>query len=61
MVLEVRDSFYLGLLSIFGSGKEGFSFKGLFGEEKYCIFGFWMMFLRLGKGVNLPMEDLPYA
>ena len=34
MLLEVMDSSYLGLLSIFGSGKEGFSFKGLFGEEK---------------------------
>ena len=30
---EVRDSSHLGLLSIFGPGKEGFSFKGLFGEE----------------------------
>ena len=34
MLQEVRDSSYLGLLSFFGSGKEGFSFKGLFGEEK---------------------------
>ena len=33
MLQEVRDSFYLGLLSIFGPGKEGFSFKGLFGED----------------------------
>ena len=31
---EVGDSSYLGLFSIFGPGKEGFSFKGLFGEEK---------------------------
>ena len=31
---EVRDFSYLGLLSIFGLGKEGFSFKGLFGQEK---------------------------
>ena len=31
---EVRDSSYLGLFSIFGPGKEGFSFKGLFGEYK---------------------------
>ena len=33
-LLEVSASSYLGLLFIFGSGKEGFSFKGLFGEEK---------------------------
>ena len=31
---EVGDSSYLGLFSIFGPGKEGFSFKGLFGEYK---------------------------
>ena len=31
--LEVRDSSYLGLLSIFGLGKEGFLVKGLLGEE----------------------------
>ena len=31
---EVTYSSYLGLLSIFGSEKEGFPFKGLFGEEK---------------------------
>ena len=31
---EVRDSSYLGLLSIFGLEKEGFSVKGLFGKEK---------------------------
>ena len=37
---EVRDSSYLGLLSIFGVGKEGFSFKGLFGKEKL---GFWVL------------------
>ena len=35
---EVRDSSYLGLLSIFRPGKEGFSFKGLFGREK-LVFG----------------------
>ena len=34
MFQEVRDSSYLGLLPIFGKGKEGFSFKGLFDEEK---------------------------
>ena len=34
MLQEVRDSSYLGLLSIFGPGIEGFSFKGLFGKEK---------------------------
>ena len=33
-LLKVRDSSYLGLLSIFGPGKEGFLFEGLFGEEK---------------------------
>ena len=32
--IKVRDSSYLGLLSIFGLGKEGFSVKGLFGKEK---------------------------
>ena len=37
---EVRDSSYLSLLSIFRPGKEGFSFKGLFGEEKL---DFWVM------------------
>ena len=42
MLLEVRDSSYLGLLSIFGSGKEGFFVKGLFGEEKNL--DFWVMF-----------------
>ena len=31
---EVRDSFYLGLLSIFRPRKEGLSFKGLFSKEK---------------------------
>ena len=31
---EVGDSSYLGLLSIFGPGKEGFSFKGMFSKEK---------------------------
>ena len=31
---QARDSSYLGSLSIFGPGKEGFSFKGLFAEEK---------------------------
>ena len=31
---EVRDSSHLGLHSIFRPRKEGFSFKGLFGEEK---------------------------
>ena len=34
MLQEVRYSSYLGLLFIFGPGKEGFSFNGLFGEEK---------------------------
>ena len=31
---EVRDFSYLVLLSISGPGKEGFSFKDLFSEEK---------------------------
>ena len=62
-LLEVRDSSYLGILSIFGPGKEGFSFKGLLGEEKL---DFRVMLdvslhrqteVRLGKGVNLPTED----
>ena len=35
MLLEVRDSSYLGLISIFRPGKEGFSIKSLFGEEKW--------------------------
>ena len=34
MLQEVRNSSYLGLLSIFRLEKKGFSFKGLFGEEK---------------------------
>ena len=60
---EVRDSSYFGLLSIFGPRKKGFSFKGLFDEEKL---GFWVLLdvslpkqteVRLGKGVNLPTED----
>ena len=33
-IQEVRDSFYLGLLSILRPRKEGFSFKGLFDQEK---------------------------
>ena len=62
-LLEVRDSSYLGLLSIFGSGKEDISFKGLFAEEKL---DFWVLLdvsslrktsVRLGEGVNLPTED----
>ena len=31
---EVRNSSYLGLLSIFGPRQKGFLFKGLFEEEK---------------------------
>ena len=34
------DSSYLGLLSFFGLGKEGFLVKGLFGNEKL---DFWIM------------------
>ena len=34
MLLEVRDSSYLGSLSIFRPEKEGVFVKGLFGEEK---------------------------
>ena len=64
---KVRDSSYLSLLSIFGPRKEGFSFKGLFGEEKL---DFWVMLdvslprktlVRLGKGMNLLMEDWFFA
>ena len=47
---KVRDSSYLGLLFIFGPGKEGFSFKGLFGEEKLDF----QVFL---EGMNLLMGD----
>ena len=36
---EVSDSSYLGLLSIFGPRKEGFSVKGLFGREKLHFSG----------------------
>ena len=46
---EVRDSSYLDLLSIFRLRKEGFLFKGMFGEEKNWIFGLCSMFLCLGK------------
>ena len=53
---EVRDSSHLGLLSIFCPGKEGFSFKGLFGEENW-VFGFFLMFLCLGElGVLLDVS-----
>ena len=64
---EVSDSFYLGLLSIFGPGKAGFSFKGPFREEKL---GFRVMLDvslprrtldRLGERVNLPTEDWIFA
>ena len=44
---DAKDSSYLGLHSIFGPGKEGFSFKGLFGKEKLG-FRVLSMFLRLG-------------
>ena len=59
---DVRNSSYLVLLSIFGPGKEGFSFKDLFGEEKL---DFWVLLdvslhrrsVCLGEGVNLLRED----
>ena len=38
MLLEVRDSSYLSLLSTFGPGKAGLSVKGMFGEEKKMRF-----------------------
>ena len=65
--LEVRDSSYLGLLSIFGLGKEGFSVKGLFGEEKlnfrvmHSVFSPRQTEVHLGEGVSLPTEDGCYA
>ena len=58
----VRDSSYLGLLSIFRPGKEGFSFKGVFGKEKL---GFQVLpdvsSPRQTKGVNLLKEDWFFA
>ena len=56
-----KGFFLLGLFSIFGPGKEGFSVKGLFWEEKKRIFWCSSMFLRLREGGNLPMEDWCYA
>ena len=62
---EVRDSFYLGLLSIFGPRIEDFSFKGMFGKEKLgfrvllnvssprrrrCESSYERLVLRLGEG-----------
>ena len=47
--LRGREFFLLGLFSIFGPGKEGFLFKGLFSEEKLVFFGFCSMFLCLGE------------
>ena len=67
MLKEVRDSSYLGLLSIFGPGKVEFLFKGLFGEEKL---DFWVMLdvysprrasVHLGEGVNFLREDWFFA
>ena len=64
---EVRDSSYLGLLSIFGSEKEGFSVKGLFGKEKWDFRVFLNVasprrtLVRLGEGENLHTEDWCYA
>ena len=49
---EVRDFSYLGLLSIFGPGKEGFSFKGLFGEEKLGFRVLLDVSSRLGVGMQ---------
>ena len=67
MLQEVRNFSYLGLLSIFGSEKEGFSFKGLFGEEKL---DFRVLLdassprrtsVLLGEGVNILKEDWFFA
>ena len=63
MLQEVRDSFYLGLLSIFGLGKEGFSFKGQFNEEKLDfqvlldVSSPRKTLVRLGKGINLLRKE----
>ena len=68
MCLEVRDSSYLGLLSIFGLGKEGFSVKGLFGEEKkldflvlHSVSSPRKTEVRLGEGENIYTKDWCYA
>ena len=47
-LLEVRDSSYLGLLSIFGSRKEGFSLRACL-VKKNWIFRLCSMFLLLGE------------
>ena len=67
MRLEVRDSSYLGLLSTFGPGKEGFSVKGLFCGEK-LHFRFLLSvsstkgtLVRLREGENINTEDYCYA
>ena len=59
--LKVRDSSNLVLLSIFGQGKDCFSVKGLFDEEKMVFFRLYSVFLRLGEGVNLLTEDWCYV
>ena len=42
-------------------GNEGFSCKGLFGEEKMGFLSFCSMFFCLGEGINLLMEDWFFA
>ena len=56
MLQEVKDPSYLGLLSIFGLGKKGFSFNGLFGEEKL---GFRVLldFSSPRRRCDIPTED----
>ena len=61
------DSFYLGLLSIFGLGKESFLVKGLFGEQKldfrvlHSVSSPRRTLVFLAKGENLHTEDWRYA
>ena len=69
-----KGFFLLGLFSIFGPGKEGFSVKGLFWEEKKKDFRVQLdvslpkqtdlprrTSVCLGEGGNLPMEDWFYV
>ena len=46
---EVRDSSYLGLLSIFRPGKEDFSLRACLEKKKQVSFGLCSTFLRLGE------------
>ena len=67
MLQEVRDYFYLGLLSIFGLGKEVFWFKGQFGEEKLNfrvlldVSSARQTSVQLGEGINLLRKDWFFA